>query len=164
MNYVTDMALLGAQVIAGLGFIGAGTIIVTKGKRVTGLTTAAGLWADGIVGLSLGAGFYEGAVLATAFILLAELLFSKLEYQIFKSTPEINLYIEYADKNCLDEILQLYKEENIKVLNMEITRFKGSENHNASTLFLLRLHKKCNAERLVSGINEISGIIFVKVL
>ena len=61
MHYFTDMARLGAQVVAGIGFIGAGTIIVTKRQRVKGLTTAAGLWTSAIIGLTFGGGFYEGA-------------------------------------------------------------------------------------------------------
>ena len=71
LHYYTDMARLGAQVVAGMGFIGAGTIIVTRRQRVKGLTTAAGLWTSAIVGLALGGGFYEGAIFATALILLA---------------------------------------------------------------------------------------------
>ncbi|MBQ5634049.1 MAG: MgtC/SapB family protein, partial [Clostridia bacterium] len=62
LKLFTDLARLGAQVIAGIGFIGAGTIIVTKRRQVKGLTTAAGLWTAAIVGLCCGAGFYEGAV------------------------------------------------------------------------------------------------------
>ena len=57
LGYYTDMARLGAQVVAGIGFIGAGTIIVTRRQRVKGLTTAAGLWAAAIIGLALGGGF-----------------------------------------------------------------------------------------------------------
>ena len=76
MHYFTDMARLGAQVVAGMGFIGAGTIIVTRRQRVKGLTTAAGLWTAAIVGLSLGGGFYEGGIFATILILLAEMIFS----------------------------------------------------------------------------------------
>ena len=75
MHYYTDMARLGAQVVAGMGFIGAGTIIVTRRQRVKGLTTAAGLWTAAIVGLALGGGFYEGGIAATGLILLAELNF-----------------------------------------------------------------------------------------
>lgn len=60
MHYFTDMARLGAQVVAGIGFIGAGTIIVTRRQRVKGLTTAAGLWTCAIIGLAFGGGFYEG--------------------------------------------------------------------------------------------------------
>ena len=78
MNMNTDPARLGAQVIAGIGFIGAGTIIVTRHQRVKGLTTAAGLWAVAIVGLCIGSGFYEGAIMTTLLILIAEALFPSL--------------------------------------------------------------------------------------
>lgn len=70
MGYYTDMARLGAQVIAGIGFIGAGTIIVTKQQRVKGLTTAAGLWVAAIVGLTLGAGFSRVVYLLHFWLLL----------------------------------------------------------------------------------------------
>ena len=67
-----DVSRLGAAVVSGLGFLGAGTIIVTRNYTVKGLTTAAGLWTSGIIGLALGAGFYEGAFIAAALVLLAE--------------------------------------------------------------------------------------------
>ena len=60
MHYFTDMARLGAQVVAGIGFIGAGTIIVTKRQRVKGLTTAAGLWTSAIIGLTFGRRLLRG--------------------------------------------------------------------------------------------------------
>ena len=93
MRYYLDAARLGAGVVAGMGFIGAGTIIVTRRQRVKGLTTAAGLWTVAVVGLAIGAGFYEGGLLTTVLILLAEMLFSKLEYHIMATAPEINLFI-----------------------------------------------------------------------
>lgn len=64
-----DPTRLGAQVISGIGFLGAGTII-RHGSTVRGLTTAAGLWAVSCIGLAVGSGFYEGAVIATLFITL----------------------------------------------------------------------------------------------
>ena len=98
LHYYTDMARLGAQVVAGIGFIGAGAIIVTRRRRVKGLTTAAGLWAAAIVGLCLGGGFYEGGIFATALILAAEMFLSKLEYRMLDNAPEVNLYMEYSNK------------------------------------------------------------------
>ena len=77
MHLYTDIARLGAQVIAGIGFIGAGTIIVTKRRQVKGLTTAAGLWTCAVIGLATGAGYYEAAVVVTAAILIAAIFFSK---------------------------------------------------------------------------------------
>lgn len=164
MHYYTDMARLGAQVVAGIGFIGAGTIIVTRHQRVKGLTTAAGLWTAAIVGLAVGGGFYEGAIFATALIMVAELLFSKLEYRILENAPEVNLYMEYVDKACLDNVLKLYRERSVKVLNMEITRATGSEHHNACAIFSLRLNKKCKAEHLVADVNRVEGVVSVEEL
>ena len=164
MNYFTDMARLGAQVVAGMGFIGAGTIIVTRRQRVKGLTTAAGLWTAAIVGLCLGAGFYEGGILATALILLAELIFSKLEYRMLENAQEINLYMEYTDRSGLENVLKLYRERDLKVLNLEITRAAGGEGHNACAIFTLRLNKRCRAEQLVTEMGATPGVISVEEL
>lgn len=164
MNYFTDMARLGAQVVAGMGFIGAGTIIVTRRQRVKGLTTAAGLWTAAIVGLCLGGGFYEGGIFATLLILLAELIFSKLEYRMLENAPEINLYMEYMDRTCLENVLKLYRELDLKVLNLEITRATGSEKHNACAIFTLRLNKKCKVERLLAKVNATEGVVTVEEL
>ena len=164
LHYYTDMARLGAQGVAGVGFIGAGTIIVTQRQRVKGLTTAAGLWASAIIGLAIGGGFYEGALFATFLIILAELLFSKLEYRMLENAPEINLYMEYTDRSCLEQVLKLYREKNVKVLNMEITRATGSEHHNACAIFSLRLNKKCKVELLLDAIHRVEGVASVEEL
>lgn len=164
MNYFTDMARLGAQVVAGMGFIGAGTIIVTRRQRVKGLTTAAGLWTAAIVGLSLGSGFYEGGIFATLLILLAEMIFSKLEYRMLENAPEVNLYMEYMDRTCLENVLRLYRELDLKVLNLEITRATGSEKHNACAIFTLRLNKRCKVEQVVAKVNATEGVVTVEEL
>ena len=159
MHFFTDVGRLGAQVIAGIGFIGAGTIIVTRRQRVKGLTTAAGLWTVAVVGLAIGAGFYEGGVLTTVLILLAEMLFSKLEYHIMATAPEINLFIEYEDRYALDRVLKLYRDRQIKVSNMEITRQPGGEGNDAAcALFTLRLNKHCPAGTIISDICAMGGV------
>ena len=164
MHYYTDMARLGAQVVAGIGFIGAGTIIVTRRQRVKGLTTAAGLWTSAIVGLALGGGFYEGGIAATVLVLAAELLFSKLEYRMLENAPEVNLYVEYTGKPCLESILKLYRERELKVLNLEITRSTESETHNACAIFTLRLNKKYSMNTLLAEMNTVPGVVSVEEL
>ncbi|MDO4173969.1 MAG: MgtC/SapB family protein [Eubacteriales bacterium] len=164
MHYYTDMARLGAQVVAGIGFIGAGTIIVTRQQRVKGLTTAAGLWASAIIGLALGGGFYEGGIITTLMILVAELLFSKLEYRVLDHVPEINLYMEYNDKPCLENVLKLYREMDLKILNMEITRSRGSKKHNACAIFTLRLNRSFPVDRVIKTVSATEGVILVEEL
>ena len=75
----TDLSRLGAQVINGIGFLGAGTIMVRNHSRVTGLTTAAGLWTTACIGLAIGAGFYWVAILAFVVVLASFTLLFRLE-------------------------------------------------------------------------------------
>lgn len=164
LHYYTDMARLGAQVVAGVGFIGAGTIIVTRRQRVKGLTTAAGLWAAAIIGLALGGGFYEGGILTTVLILLAELLFSKWEYRILDTAPEVNLYMEYNGKLCLESVLRFYREHELKLLDMEITRHADGDKNTSCAIFTLRLNKQCKEEWLLTQLHEIKDVVIVEEL
>jgi putative Mg2+ transporter-C (MgtC) family protein len=164
MGYYTDMARLGAQVIAGIGFIGAGTIIVTKQQRVKGLTTAAGLWVSAIVGLTLGAGFFEGGIFVTVLVLCAELLFVKLEYRLLYSNRERIYYIEYSDKECLEAILAVFNEKNIRVLNMEVTRSEENEEQHASAIFYVRFDKANAEANIESFLNPVSGLHLIEEL
>lgn len=163
-QYQTDMARLGAQVVAGIGFIGAGTIIVTRHQRVKGLTTAAGLWTTAIVGLAIGAGFYEGGILVTVLVLGAELLLSRLEYRILNNAPEVNLYMEYAHRGCMDDVLNYYRDSGIKVLNMQITSSAENESHNACVIFTLRLNKNFNVMRVSNDLQVMDGVIMIEEL
>ena len=150
--------------VAGIGFIGAGTIIVTRRQRVKGLTTAAGLWAAAIIGLTLGGGFYEGGLFATALILIAELFFSRLEYRMLKNSPEVNLYIEHTDKSCIEELLRLFREADMKILNMGIIRSDSTEKHNACAIFTLRLRKGTHQEDLLDQARATPGVVSVRQL
>ena len=164
LGQYTDMARLGAQVVAGIGFIGAGTIIVTRRQRVKGLTTAAGLWAAAIIGLTLGGGFYEGGLFATALILVAELFFSRVEYRMLQNAPEVNLYVEYSDNRTMDVLLQEFREHGLKILNMGIIHSSASERHNACAIFTLRLHKGLNVDQIQKDICATAGVVSVREL
>ena len=164
LHYYTDMARLGAQVVAGIGFIGAGTIVVTRQHRVKGLTTAAGLWAAAIIGLAVGSGFYEGALLATVLVLLAEAFLSKLEYWMMDHAPEINLYMEYETRTAMDTVLQLLRAHRVTIQDMEITRNSDSESHNACAIFSLRFSKGVSVDELLTHVSQIEGVITVQEL
>ena len=164
LGQYTDMARLGAQVVAGIGFIGAGTIIVTRRQRVKGLTTAAGLWAAAIIGLALGGGFYEGGLFATFLILIAELFFARVEYRMLQNAPEVNLYVEYSDNKTMDTLLQEFREHGLKILNMGIIHSKSNEEHNACAIFTLRLHKGLDVEHLKQEILATAGVVSVREL
>ena len=97
-----DPMRIGAQVISGIGFLGAGTILLKRGNpQITGLTTAAGLWVTAVIGLAVGAGFYEGAVLTALVSLLIFTLVSKLEFLMNSKRQRLFVYIEIDDVNVV---------------------------------------------------------------
>lgn len=164
LKMYTDVARLGAQVIAGIGFIGAGAIIVTKRRRVKGLTTAAGFWVSAIIGLAVGSGYYEGALIATVLVMLAELLFSKFEYRILDVSRDVNIYIEYSNAECLSEIITYFKELNVKILDIEITKSATEGKRNPCAIFSLQLNRKANLQSIISDVTKIQDVISIEEL
>ncbi len=164
LGLFTDPARLGAQVIAGIGFIGAGTIIVTKRRQVKGLTTAAGLWAAAIVGLCCGAGFYEGAIYATVLILLAELIFVKLEYFLISSAKSINVYVEYTDSEALQQIVDTIKQTNTYIYDLEISKKSVARGKKLSVIFSLQIPRKVSQQMIMTTIAETEGVTAVEEL
>ncbi len=108
-NELADPARLGAQVITGVGFLGAGTIMVTGRNKVKGLTTAAGLWASACLGLAIGIGFYEGALVAAVLIFISLALLPKVEEFFFKLSRSIDLYIEIDSVEHFREFVKYTK-------------------------------------------------------
>ena len=92
----TDVTRIGAKVIGGVGFLGAGTIIVTDRQEVKGLTTAAGLWASACMGLAIGAGFYECVILAFLLMFLCIRLLPYLENYMWEGAGTSNGSIDIA--------------------------------------------------------------------
>lgn len=164
LHLYTDVGRLGAQVVAGIGFIGAGTIIVSRNRRVKGLTTAAGLWVAAIVGLCCGAGYYEGAVLATALVLIAELLFSRLEYRLMGNARQVRLLIVYQDTNCLNEIIKYIHDFDLKILDMEIHKGNKTEGRNPCVNFALQIHRKIKLDDLLGDLCRMDGVFSVEEL
>ncbi len=164
MHLFTDMGRLGAQVIAGIGFIGAGSIIVTGRRRVKGLTTAAGLWTAAIIGLCCGAGYYEGAVLATVLIMIAELLFSKLEYRIMGSSQDVHLLVQYEDSASLNETIRHVHEQEAKILDLDIRQEVSGEEVHAAAAMALQLPRKLRLTDLIQELQAIKGVYAVEEL
>ena len=163
LNGVTDLARLGAQVIAGVGFIGAGTIIVTKRKNVKGLTTAAGLWASAIVGLCAGAGFVEGALLTTVIIIVAELLLARFEYFMVSNSRTVTIFVEYSDTSKLTAIVETVKENSSYIRDIEITK-SNSESNTSCAIFSIQMPRRKSHDKMINIISNLDGVVSVEEL
>ncbi len=99
---VGDITRIAAQVVSGVGFLGAGMIILKNGNVITGLTTAAGVWTTATIGMALGYGFYIGAIVVAFLFLATVILFAKLERR--KKSFEI-IYIECDNMYRLNDVI-----------------------------------------------------------
>ena len=148
----TDLSRMGAQVISGLGFLGAGTIIVTKKQTIKGLTTAASLWATGIIGLAVGSGFYEGGIIATVIVLLIQLVFSNVGYSI-RYLPEFSVHLIYNHRKALDSVMRYCKDSGLAITDLQITSTEDAPN-TYDAVISLRPNKDIDRDAIISHIRD----------
>ncbi len=114
-----DGARLGAQVISGIGFLGAGTIMFTSRNQVKGLTTAAGLWACACLGLSIGVGFYSLSCIAGIIIVAALAILPSFEKFLTTKSRQFTIHIEFGCRENLKEFIHVIRDKGFKVLSVE---------------------------------------------
>lgn len=151
-----DVSRICAQIISGLGFIGAGTIIVTKKMTIKGLTTAAGLWTTGIIGLCIGNGYYELGILGTALVLLIELVLASLASRI-QGRPQFAIEVLYNEKTSLDHVLRYCKDRHLIIENLCIHSLDNSEEAAYCAKITLRGNISCDS--LLDSVHLVPGIV-----
>lgn len=161
LSLQTDAARIGAQVINGIGFLGAGTIIVTSRQQVKGLTTAAGLWASACTGLAIGAGFYECVLLAFLLIFLCIRLLPALEAIIVERARDINVYVEFVSLDDVGAIIARIKEQNAQIYSVEISRPQETGSRNPSAVFSLHLNRRSSHEDVLSAIFALDQVLII---
>lgn len=153
----TDVSRLGAQVINGIGFLGAGTIIVTGQQEVKGLTTAAGLWASACMGLCVGAGFVEGAFIGCLLISITIIVFSRLERIILARSRNLNLNVEFEHVDDVGKIISAIKSQNIRIFDVEIHKSRNAEKC-PSAVFSVRLPKRMAHTTLLTLLADVENV------
>ena len=157
-----DPVRMGAQVVSGIGFLGAGTIIVTAHNRIKGLTTAASLWTAACVGLTLGVGLYEVAFMGCVAIFLVLTLLHLWDNRIHRHTRSIDVYIELEIGISLGEFLRCFRENGLAVSGLQIEQ--GSHAEGVSFFATIKSGKKRNHELLLEEIRALEGIRFCETL
>lgn len=168
--HVSDPVRLGAQVISGIGFLGAGTIVLTGKSQIKGLTTAASLWTAACGGLAIGIGFYEGAVLGGLAIVFTVSGLQKFDNWMHKNSKYIDLYIEYNEgKNAFSEFLQYAKENQFDVRDIQVSRDeyyhkeKGKQRIVSYILTVQSKVKRSHAE-MIDVLMQARGIQYIEEL
>ncbi len=158
INITTDVSRFGAQVISGIGFLGAGTIIVTSRQEIKGLTTAAGLWASACMGLAIGAGFYLGAICACFMIFFSVTIMRRVESLIMQRARNMNLYIEVSDIDDIGTIIDIIKADGIRIYDFEINKDNPSSGIYASVIFSMQLPSKMPHADILTRLADIRSV------
>ena len=159
-----DPMRLGAQVVSGIGFLGAGTIVVTKHNQIKGLTTAAGLWASAGVGLALGIGFYEAAITATVGIYTILTLLQRWENRVNKKTRILEVYVELSSGIPIHALSQELRAINLQIESMQFEQVGGLDITTRAIVLVLKSQKRVDHNELLEKIKEIPGIVYMEEL
>ncbi|GAA0181241.1 MgtC/SapB family protein [Clostridium sediminicola] len=161
-----DMGRLGAQVITGVGFLGAGTIIRDKGS-VKGLTTAASLWAVACVGLAVGLGYYFLSVVATLGVFIVLVSLKRVETKLLGKGKIVKLEIHYFDKSFIANSEAYFEKYNIKIKKIEFLlddEEKNEEQEYKKSLYTILIPRAIKDSNIIQNLVKIDGIYKVKLL
>jgi putative Mg2+ transporter-C (MgtC) family protein len=159
--HVSDPARLGAQVISGIGFLGAGSIMVTGHNQIKGITTAAGLWASACIGLAVGIGFYLGAVMGGIVIYVIMAVMGRIDTQIREKSKIVVVYLEFSKKHPFSEFLSYAHEQNLDLSDIQLTKNKFlKDNAICATMVVKTLGGHTRTEML-DIIKSAEGVQFI---
>lgn len=151
---VGDPVRMGAQVVSGIGFLGAGTIMVTKHSQIRGLTTAAGLWATAAVGLATGIGFYEAAGMGTLVMVLTLTVLSVLDSKMHKKTRCFEVYVELDPSVSLGIFLDCVRAKGIVIEDVQMEPSRDPESGSRRFMLVVITHRRLGAAELMVQLQE----------
>ncbi|MGY4691852.1 MgtC/SapB family protein [Salibacterium sp. K-3] len=158
-----DPSRLASYVISGVGFLGAGTIIV-QGVSIKGLTTAASIWVVAAIGLAAGAGMYFAAILTTIIVLLSLLFLNNIErlFQTSSSQKKVNIIMD-KDNSPLSDVVKAFEEENVLVKKVAGSADNTAElEQKLSFVFYIEDSSETNHTVLYDRLIKINGVLEVE--
>lgn len=159
---LANMNRMAAQVISGVGFIGVGTIIISR-HRVRGLTTAATLWASACIGLAVGIGFIEGGVLITVMMMLSLHVLPQVEHFVTRHSRYCNVFIDLEKSQDLHMVIRALKEAGIVIDSMDTSesRIIGDGISVHMVLYLKKSTKRTEIYDILVKLDKVLSVDFL---
>lgn len=161
---VGDPTRLAAQVVSGIGFLGAGTIIVTARNQIKGLTTAAGLWAAAGMGLAVGIGFYEGALIGALLIFFILTALRELDERMRKRTRQLEAYVELKPRVSLGAFFRFVRENHIKATNFQMESDPAQNDGAITFVVTLKAAQQQTHEEILRLLVTMNGLAYIEEL
>ena len=138
----SDPARLGAQVISGIGFLGAGTIMSRETTRVRGLTTAAGLWAAACIGLAVGIGFFDNF--------------------FYTRSPILRVYLEMESIDYVKGLIRTIRMNGMRVSGMELQKPRSGMQNAVGIALVVKKNTRRNPVDMLEVISKVEGVTFIE--
>lgn len=158
-KYNIDPARLSAQVLSGIGFLGAGAILKTS-NGIRGLTTAAGIWTTACIGIAVGFGYYELSILAWLFVMTTLYILKYLDRKLFKRKLTVFTVKTYSTA-IVPLIFEILEENSIIVKNMNITE---TEDNKRNINFTILHDRRIVLNELIKELDDVKNIISIDYL
>ena len=155
-----DPGRMPAQVISGIGFLGAGTIMVTRYYRVKGLTTAAGLWVAACMGLAIGIGFYFGAIITCLVLIFVMVFADKFENRYTKKLHKLHLYLIFSSISYLKPFMEDLRARGIELSDVETS--KSDHKEGIGLFCLLKFPSDLKHDAALELVGSYDGVLFVE--
>lgn len=154
-----DLTRMSAQVVSGVGFLGAGSIMVS-GTKIKGLSSAASIWACACIGIATGLGFIFGAIAITLLLLFGLHVLPYIEDAFYKHTNYLPLYIEVENGKAITEFLHKIKNDGCKVDTYEVEKPKAKGQY-FIIMAVIQTPRKMNNDDYMEELRELKGIVSV---
>ena len=160
LGFSSDPLRVGAQVISGVGFLGAGTILLRGGgSRITGLTTAAGLWTAASIGLAVGIGFYVGAFMTVVAAMLTFTLITSLEHFLNRKRQRMAIYLELENVDAVAPMLEMLRTE-YGLMEAQVTPPRSGTAPHVGMEILVRVPQKLSTPENLKRFTDLEHVVF----
>ena len=161
-NLNADVSRIPAGVVSGIGFLGAGTILVTGRNQIKGLTTAATLWVASCMGMAFGAGYLSVGFVCFILVLIANLLLMHLSTRVEENSRYVSLYIEVEETNGIKKLRKSFKEMGYQITSMNKTKDKTLSGTDTALMIDLDFKKRHSHLKLIDDLNNLDFVSYVE--
>ena len=157
-----DVSRIPAGVVSGIGFLGAGTIILTGRNQIKGLTTAASLWVASCMGMAFGAGYITVGLVCFAFVMIANVILVHLSQLIEENSRYVSIYIEVEESNGIKKLRKKIAELGYEINSMNKTKDKTLSGNDSALMLELDFGSKHSHHDLMEELNNLDFVNYVE--
>ena len=157
-----DPTRMSAQVVSGIGFLGAGTIVVTQRNQIKGLTTAAGLWACAAAGLALGIGFYEAAVIGGVAIFVVLTLLHRWDDRMHRRGRAFGVYFELSKDYPLGEFIRAVRAMDLEIADIRMESDMVLRDGESAFTATVKSGRRMEHTKILGELTKLQGVAYLE--